>query len=108
MRDALRRFARNRGALLGVIILALVLAVAASAGLLFPRDPLRIVGPPELWPMEDPRFPLGTDSLGRDIASVMAHGARATLMIGAASCLAAAILGIAIGAIAGFFSGWRE
>jgi peptide/nickel transport system permease protein len=108
MKDGLRRFARNRGAVLGVVILALVVAIAASAGLLFPRDPLRIVGQPELWPMENPRFLLGTDSLGRDIAAIMAHGARATLLIGASSCIAATCLGVTIGAISGFYAGWRE
>ena len=62
------RFARNRGALVGACVILLVALVAVLAPLLFPADPLRIVGTPELWPGEDPAFPLGTDSLGRDIA----------------------------------------
>lgn len=105
MSEGLRRFARNRGALLGAIVILLMIALAASAGLLYPRDALRIVAQPELWPMEDPRYPLGTDSLGRDIASLIAHGARASLLIGSASCLAATLLGVSMGAISGYFTG---
>ena len=103
----IRRFARNRGAVLGVFVLALVIAISASADWLFPRDPLRIVGPPELWPMEHPRFLLGTDSLGRDIAAIMAHGARATLLIGVSACAAATLIGVSIGSVAGYFDDRR-
>ena len=79
--ESLSRFARNRGAVAGAVIILLIIALAAFADLLFPRDALRIVGPPELWPLEDNRFVLGTDSLGRDIAAMIAHGARASLLI---------------------------
>jgi peptide/nickel transport system permease protein len=104
----MRRFARNRGAVVGVVIIAIVVATALTAGLFFPRDPLRIVGPPELWPLDDSRFLLGTDSLGRDIAAMIAHGARSTLLIGGAACLAATFLGVTIGAVCGFYGGKIE
>jgi peptide/nickel transport system permease protein len=103
--SGLRRFARNRGAVLGVLIVLGVVGLAALAGVVFPRDALRIVGPPELWPMEDPRFLLGTDSLGRDIAAIIAHGARTTLVIGVSACLMATLLGVGVGALAGFYGG---
>ena len=70
------RFARNRGALFGVFVILAIVVLAACADIFYPRDALRIVGPPELWPLEDERFLLGTDSLGRDIAAMIAHGAR--------------------------------
>jgi peptide/nickel transport system permease protein len=106
--EAFHRFARNRGAILGVVVIALVVVTALTADLVFPRDPLRIVGPAELWPLQDPRFPLGTDSLGRDIAAIIAHGARATLLIGTTACLAATTLGVSIGAVCGFYGGRLE
>jgi peptide/nickel transport system permease protein len=106
--EALRRFARNRGAVVGVVVILLIVALAASADLLFPRDALRIVGPAELWPLQDKRFLLGTDSLGRDIAAMIAHGARASLLIGVSSCLAATLIGVSVGATAGFFGGRIE
>jgi peptide/nickel transport system permease protein len=103
--DGILRFARNRGALAGVVIIVVIAGLALAAPLLFPRDPLRIVGPAELWPFENSRFPLGTDSLGRDIAAIIVHGARATLLVGIFACLAATTVGVAVGAIAGFYGG---
>ena len=105
MSDGLQRFFRNRGAAMGLLVLLAVLGVALAAGTIYPRDPLRIVGPPELWPFENPRFLLGTDALGRDIAAIIAHGARITLVIGATACLAASVVGVAIGSVAGFYGG---
>ena len=88
-----RRFARNRGALVGFILIAGVALMALTAPLMFPADPLRIVGQPELWPGEDAAFPLGTDSLGRDILAMIVHGARATLLIGLFASLVATLIG---------------
>ena len=104
----LGRFARNRGALLGALIILFVAAMALLAPLLYPTDPLRIVGAPELWPGEDRDFPLGTDSLGRDILAMIVHGARATLLIGLFASAVATIIGVSVGAAAGYFGGWVE
>lgn len=101
----LRSFARNRGALAGAIVLGTVILAGLLAPWLFPRDPLRIVGPAQIWPFVDPRFPLGTDSLGRDIAALLVHGARTTLLVGFAASLTALSIGVSIGAIAGYYSG---
>jgi len=101
----LRHFFRNPSAVIGLLILLGVVAMALGADAAYPRDPLRIVGPPELWPFENPRFPLGTDTLGRDIASIVAHGARTTLVIGIAACAAAMLVGVTAGALAGFHGG---
>ncbi len=106
--EFLARFARNRGALLGACLILLVALVAVLAPLFFPADPLRIVGAPELWPGEDPAFPLGTDSLGRDILAMIVHGARATLLIGLFASAVATLIGVTVGAIAGYFGGWVD
>jgi peptide/nickel transport system permease protein len=103
-----RRFARNRGAFAGLLIVLLVVAVALTADWFYPRNPLRIVGPPEIWPFQNPRFPLGTDSLGRDIAAILAHGAQATLLIGIFASLTATLIGVTIGAAAAWFGGWVD
>ncbi|HTR84751.1 MAG TPA: ABC transporter permease [Reyranella sp.] len=104
----LGRFARNRGALAGAVIIGLVALAALLAPVFFPTDPLRIVAAPELWPGEDPAFPLGTDSLGRDILSMLVHGARATLLIGLFASAMATVIGIGVGATAGYFGGWID
>ncbi len=103
-----RRFARNRAALLGLFLILIVIVCAALAPIMFPRNPLRIVGRPELWPFEQWRFPLGTDSLGRDIAAMIAHGARTTLLIGFFASLTATLIGVSVGATAAYFGGWVD
>nr|WP_314355278.1 ABC transporter permease [uncultured Achromobacter sp.] len=102
------RFMRNRGAVAGAIVLLLVALLAAGAGWLYPTNPLRIVAAPEIWPFESWRYPLGTDSMGRDIAALIAHGARATLLIGLVAAAAATLIGVSIGAAAAWFGGWVD
>jgi peptide/nickel transport system permease protein len=102
------RFRTNRGALAGLALLALVILVAAAAPLIFPGDPLDIVGKPLTEPFEDWRFPFGTDRLGRDILAGLAHGARASLFVGLVAALGAIVIGILIGSVAGYFGGWID
>ncbi|HEY9271378.1 ABC transporter permease [Achromobacter sp.] len=102
------RFARNRGAVAGAALLALVAFLAMGAGWLYPADPLRIVGAPEIWPFESWRHPLGTDSMGRDIAAMIAHGARATLLIGLVAAATATLIGVSVGAAAAWAGGWID
>jgi peptide/nickel transport system permease protein len=103
-----RRFATNRGALIGLALLGVVLLAAVLAPLLFPGDPLDIVGPPLSPPFADWRFPLGTDRLGRDLLAGLAHGARASLLVGLVSALGAILIGVLVGSVAGYFGGWAD
>lgn len=102
------RFARNRGAVAGALVLLLVALVAAGADWFYPVNPLRIVGAPEIWPFESWRYPLGTDSMGRDIAALIAHGARATLLIGLVAAATATLTGVTVGAAAAWAGGWID
>ncbi|MDQ2151481.1 ABC transporter permease [Alcaligenaceae bacterium C4P045] len=104
----LRQFARNRGALAGALVLLAVIVAAAGASWVYPVSPLRIVGPPEVWPFQSWRYPLGTDSMGRDIAAIIVHGARATLLIGLAASATATAIGVTVGAAAAWFGGWVD
>lgn len=100
-----RRYARHSGAMAGLAILAGVLLVALLAPLLYPVSPWQGVGEPLLGPFEDPAYPLGTDMLGRDIAAGLAYGARVSLLIGVISTAVAVLIGVSIGALAGFHGG---
>jgi peptide/nickel transport system permease protein len=91
--------------LFGVAIVLLLVGMAATAGLLYPEDPMAMVAQPLLWPGQDGDFPLGTDSLGRDIAAGLFHGARASLAIGFIAGSVALLLGTLVGALAGHFGG---
>ena len=101
-----RRFVRNRPAAFGLAFLALVVVLALGAPLLFPGDPFRIVGKTFLPPLG--AYPLGTDSLGRDIAAGIAHGGRTSLMVGLVATFFAVSVGTLLGAVAGFYRGWVD
>ncbi len=98
----------NSSLLVGAIILLAVVLVAAGAPWLFPGDPQDMVGSPTLWPGADPAFPLGTDSLGRDVASGLAYGARVSLLVGVSAAAIGLVIGILVGALGGYFGGWLD
>ena len=104
MSDFWRRYRRNRGAVVGLAGLLLVLLVAATAPLLFPGSPWDMAGAPFMPPGEMGML-LGSDSLGRDVAAGIAHGARISLMVGAVSTVAALSVGVTLGAVAGYCGG---
>lgn len=104
MNDFWRRFRRNRGAVVGLVILALVIAIAAFASVLFPGSPWDMATAPFVPPGEEGML-LGSDSLGRDVAAGIAHGARISLMVGAVSTAAALCIGVSLGAVAGYLGG---
>lgn len=104
-RGVWRALLRNPSALAGLVLLAAFIALALSAGHLFPGDPLDMVAAPFEWPGADPQYWLGTDSLGRDVAAGIAHGTRVSLLIGAASAGIGLVIGTLVGATGGFFGG---
>ena len=105
MRKFMRRFAANRGALIGLLILGLVVLTAAFCSFWFEELPWSMVAEPLLPPLSSRDYPFGTDMLGRDQGAGLAYGARVSLMVGVISTLVAVIFGILIGALAGFYGG---
>jgi peptide/nickel transport system permease protein len=103
--QALRRYLRSPAAVVGLALLALVLAVALTAPLVFPNDPLGLAGRPMQWPLASPRFWLGTDPSGRDIAAQIFYGARVSLLIGLVATVISITIGIVIGALSGYYGG---
>lgn len=99
------RFARNKGALLGLLVLIGVVVVAALAPVIFPDSPWRMTGAPFQAPGAQPGHWLGTDTLGRDIAAGLAHGARVSILVGLVSTAVAVGIGVVAGAVAGYFGG---
>src|ERR1700710_1780947 len=105
---SVKRYFRSPAAVIGLLLLLVVIAMAASAGWFYPRDPLALAGRPLIWPFSNPRFLLGTDNSGRDIAAQIFYGARISLLIcGGATAIAVAI-GVLIGAFAGYYGGWID
>ncbi len=102
---ALKAYCRSPAALIGTAILLAVVVMGVGATFFYPNDPLGLAGRPLQWPGANPRFPLGTDPSGRDIAAQLFHGARVSLLIGFVATSIAVMIGIAIGALAGFYGG---
>lgn len=102
------RLLRTRSGLIGICLLLVMALAALAAPVLFPGDPLAIAGPAFLPPLADAAFPLGTDSLGRDVLAGLFHGARASLAVGLAAALAALLVGLVVGTVAGFAGGWMD
>ncbi|MEL7171384.1 MAG: ABC transporter permease [Pseudomonadota bacterium] len=102
-----KRFARNRQAVFGLSILGIVIIMAATAQLFFPADPFSLAGR-SMSPPGENGFLLGSDSLGRDVAAGIAHGAKTSLLIGLIATLVAVFIGVIMGALAGYYGGWID
>jgi peptide/nickel transport system permease protein len=98
------RLARDRAAVVGLVVFILLILVALFAPVIAPYDPnaqdlySNLQSPSrEHW--------LGTDDLGRDLLSRIIHGSRVSLAAGITAMLVSALLGVPLGATAGYFGG---
>ena len=105
--EAWRNFRRNRAALVGLILLVAIIIGAIFGPALYGTDPFEMVWAPFSPPGEQ-GFIFGTDYLGRDLAAMILNGARVSLLIGAAAAIVSILIGVTIGAVAGFFGGLIE
>src|SRR3712207_4395148 len=94
------------------VIVVVFLLAAAFAPWLAPRDPLAQTLLSEVRPGFIPGaqegFPLGADQLGRDLLSRLIYGSRQSLLIGVVSTVLGAVVGMALGVLAGAFGGWVD
>jgi peptide/nickel transport system permease protein len=100
-----RPFLRNPTGMAGLLILVSVIGAALLAPVLYPDDPLDMVTRPFIWPFHDAAYPLGSDSLGRDVLAGIMHGARISTLIGVVSTTIGVSIGILVGAVAGYCGG---
>ena len=107
-RESIRAFLTNPAALAGSVLLLTMVALALTAGLVFPGDPLDMAARPMLAPLQDPQFLLGSDSLGRNVAAGLAHGARVSLAVGLVAATLSLLIGVLVGALGGYFGGWLD
>jgi peptide/nickel transport system permease protein len=99
-----RRFARNRTALLGTGILALIGMMAIAAPLLAPFDPVAMQTAKRLQPPSYEHI-FGTDMYGRDLFSRIIWGARASLTVAISAVVAASLVALLIGLATGYCGG---
>jgi peptide/nickel transport system permease protein len=102
-----RRFARNRGAVFGLLVLIVIVVLSALAPVLAPYDPIaQGVGPTLQGPSR--AHWAGTDSFGRDMLSRIIFGARIALAVGVVSVAIAMLIGVTLGLAAGYYGGWLD
>ncbi len=101
---ALRRLIRQRGAVVGLVILTALASMAVAAPWLSPRDPIK-TAPREALQAPGARFLLGSDQFGRDVASRAVHGARLSLTVGLIAVSIAIGLGTPVGLLSGYYGG---
>ena len=101
-----RRLLDNRGAAAGLAIMVLLVLVAAAAPLVTPHGPAEQFRDSFLMPpFQSASFPLGTDSLGRDILTRLIYGAQLSLLIGAVVVALSLSVGTLLGLSAAFAGG---
>jgi peptide/nickel transport system permease protein len=105
--DAWQRFRRNRLALAGLVVIALLVVAAVGAPWLAPADPAKqsLI---EKRARPGSKFLLGADEFGRDILSRVLFGSRVALLVGLLSVAIALGLGLILGCLAGFAGGWID
>jgi peptide/nickel transport system permease protein len=97
-----RALIRSKSGLVGLLVVAAFLAMAATAPAIAPRDPTAQNLRTALKPPGQDGYVLGSDELGRDTLSRIIHGSRISLAIGVAAVLFGVVLGIPLGIAAGY------
>lgn len=106
LQETWRRLLKNKGAIIGMVFLLLLIIAAILSGFIFDYD-TQVIGQDIKnrlqWPSREHIF--GTDELGRDIFIRILYGSRYSLAIGCGSVAIGLVTGVILGAVAGFYGG---
>jgi dipeptide transport system permease protein len=113
LRELWDYFRQNRGAVIGLATVLVLIALALLADVIAPHSPIEqyrdaTLVPPVWQQGGSSAYLLGTDPVGRDILSRLIHGTRLSLVIGLVSVSLSLSIGIVLGLAAGFFRGVAE
>lgn len=114
--EAWGRFVRNKASMLGLAIILIFMLLAALASVVAPHNPLKLNSGksflPPAWVENSstnktglPEFPLGTDTLGRDVLSRVMYGSRVSMMVGFIPTIIIILVGTLVGMVAGYYGG---
>jgi dipeptide transport system permease protein len=99
----------NKGAMVGLVIVVLLILCAVFADVIAPHDPIeqfrQHFRQPPVWSGGTWEFPFGTDDVGRCLLSRIIHGTRISLFVGCIVVTLSLALGLAFGLVSGFFRG---
>src|SRR5687767_15151567 len=114
--EAWGRFFRNKASMVGLVIVVLFMLLTVLASVVAPHNPLKLNSGksflPPAWVEKSttnktglPEFPLGTDTLGRDVLSRVMYGSRVSMMVGFIPTLVIVLFGTLVGMVAGYYGG---
>lgn len=104
-----RRMRKNKGAMLGLVLVVLIVLTAIFSGVFLDYEQ-DVIGQNISQRLQFPSLahPMGTDDLGRDVMSRLLYGSRYSLSVGVVAVVIALIFGVTLGSVAGFFGGKLE
>ena len=105
--QAWRMFRQNHAALVGLAILFAIILISLIGPYFYTVPPREMVWMP-LTPPGQSEYILGTDYLGRDLLAGLINGGRVTLLVGFSAACLTVLIGVTVGALAGFFGGWVD
>ncbi|MBU2966588.1 ABC transporter permease [Amphritea sp. 2_MG-2023] len=106
--NVIKSLTQNKVAMVGFGILFMFVVIALFGPYLYDGSPWRMVQRPFLPPFQNSNYILGTDTLGRDVLAGLIYGARISLLVGLVSTTIALLIGIPLGAYAGYYGGWVD
>ncbi|HEX3031170.1 MAG TPA: nickel transporter permease [Bacillota bacterium] len=102
------RLVRSKSSVVGLVLVAVFLLVAVFAPLLAPYDPINDSDLVKRLEAPSGEHIMGRDSQGRDVLSRIVYGARISVQVGVISVSFALVLGVALGAVSGYFGKWVD
>jgi ABC-type dipeptide/oligopeptide/nickel transport system permease subunit len=113
LKDLFFELKKNRGAMIGVVVIFFSLIVAITAPIIAPHNPTLVNSeslrlPPSFSPGGSSEFLLGTDDLGRDLLSRLIYGSQVSLSVGFAVVFLSLVVGTFLGVVAGFYGGFLD
>lgn len=111
-KKAMRKFAANPMAMIGLVLLVFFVLASVLAPVLTPYDPLESnyneAGVMRTFEAPSRDHLLGTDAQGRDVLTRVLYGGRISFSVGLVSVTISLVVGVLLGAISGFFGGWVD
>lgn len=110
LREFWHYFKRNKGAVVGLAYVLIVILIAVFANFIAPYNPAEqfrdaLLAPPVWQEGGSWAHILGTDDVGRDVLSRLMYGARLSLLVGCLVVVLSLVMGIILGLVAGYFGG---
>lgn len=105
--EVFEMYVKNLSAVFAMIVLIIIVLTAIFGPSYYPTDPFDMVWMPFSPPGKE-GFLLGTDYLGRDLLAGIIHGARVSIIVGISAAFMTVVIGITVGAFAGYYRGTVE